>query len=120
LKIGKWVTFVGLILGMLLAPITAYFSGIYAFVQQMLSYFQGPIFALLLAGILSRRPTPTGGLYSLLIGLCSAGIFSLFLKWNMLYVAAGSFIVSLSILFLMSFFTKGSDPKILKQITLSG
>lgn len=118
LKIGKWVTFTGLILGMLLAPVTGAFSGIYAFVQQMLSFFQGPVFALLLAGILSRIPSPSGGLYSLIIGLLSAMFTSLILDLNMLYVAFISFCVSLFVLFLISPFTKPTDDSVLAKITI--
>lgn len=117
LKLGKIVTTTALLLGMLVAPFTSLFAGIYAFIQEMLSLFQGPMFALVLWGIVSRRPTSKAGLYTILFGLLFA--FSLNRTGvNMLYVAFYSFIASSLILFTSSLFTEKKTSLELKNLTI--
>lgn len=117
LKMGRIITLVGLILGVFLAPITAKFTGIYVFVQQMLSFFQGPIFALILFGILSTRPTARAGLHTLLTGLCFSALLG-YMQINMLYIAFSSFLFSTVILFLLSFFTEEKKKSDLENLTI--
>ncbi|HMV45099.1 MAG TPA: hypothetical protein PKD50_21405, partial [Leptospiraceae bacterium] len=117
LKLGKIVTTVALLLGMIVAPFTSLFAGIYAFIQEMLSLFQGPMFALVLWGILSRRPTSKAGLYTIVFGLLFA--FGLNRTGvNMLYVAFYSFIGSSIILFVSSLFTEKKTTTELKNLTI--
>lgn len=118
LKLGRWVTLTGLLLGMLIAPVTGKFGGIYTFVQETLSLFQGPILAILTLGILSRRPTPTGGFLSLILGLAVAAFFRLVLDWNMFYVAFGSFVFSALFLFVAKYFTRPPEPDHIRGLTL--
>ena len=117
LKLGKIVTTVALILGMAVAPLTSMFAGIYAFIQEMLSLFQGPMFALVLWGILSRKPTSIGGLTTIILGLLFAFILNR-TGVNMLYVAFYSFTGSSIILFTVSYFTEKKTNSELHNLTM--
>ena len=117
LKLGKIVTTVALLLGMLVAPLTSMFAGIYAFIQEMLSLFQGPMFALVLWGILSKKPSSKGGLATIILGL----LFAILLNRtgvNMLYVAFYSFVGSSLILFIVSHFSLKKTDKELHNLTI--
>lgn len=116
LRLGKIFTFIVLIIGVVLAPLTARFEGIYVFVQYTLSLFQGPIFALLLMGILYKKATPAAGLTALISGLAFAAILGA-VSLNMLYIAFWSFIFSLGVIFSVSLFTDGKDDDELKNLT---
>ena len=118
LRWGRWITFIVLILGVFFAPITAMFQGIYIFVQQLLSFFQGPIFALILLGILSRRVTAAAGLWSLLLGLALAVTLGA-LGINMLYIAFWSFLFSAALLLIISPFTEKKSDDELANLTYS-
>ena len=117
LKLGKIVTTVALLLGMLVAPLTSMFAGIYAFIQEMLSLFQGPMFALVLWGILSKKPSSKGGLATIILGL----LFAILLNRtgvNMLYVAFYSFVGSSLILFIVSHFSLKKTDEELHNLTI--
>lgn len=116
LKLGKWITIMGLIFGMFAAPLTNRFEGIYVFVQTALSFFQGPMFSLMLFGIMSKIPTPKAALVTILGGLGFSGLLSSW-GWNILYIAFGSFVFSTLVLFGVSLFTEKQKEEILNQIT---
>ncbi|MCX8000229.1 MAG: hypothetical protein N3A69_14965, partial [Leptospiraceae bacterium] len=116
LKLGKWITLAGLIFGMLTAPFTEKFEGIYVFVQTALSFFQGPMFSLMFFGIMSKIPTPKAALFTIIGGLGFSSLCT-FLGWNMLYIAFGSFVFSSILLFVVSIFTEKQKEEILNKIT---
>ncbi len=118
LSIGRWITFAVLILGVFCAPLTAMFRGIYVFVQQLLSFFQGPVFALILLGILSKRITSAAGLWALVLGLAMAVILGA-LGMNMLYIAFWSFVFSAVLLIVISYFTEPKNDAELENLTYS-
>ncbi|MCB0732313.1 MAG: sodium/solute symporter [Ignavibacteriae bacterium] len=119
LAVGKIVTLTILIFGVISAPLSSYFEGIYIAIQTFLSYFQGPIFSILLLGIFWKGATQWGG-FTAFIG----GIFSSFLMYQysdslftiqnpFLYVSWWSFIVGLILNIVVSSFTKSySDKKL--------
>jgi SSS family solute:Na+ symporter len=119
LKLGKGITIIGLIFGILIAPFTQKFSGIYELVQTALSFFQGPIFSLMLFGIISKIPTPKAGLITLVLGVLFS-IFLSFLQINILYIAFISFTLSTISLFIISKFTKKQKDEILNKLTFGG
>ena len=100
---------------MCIAPLIAEMGGIYAFIQTMLSLFQGPMLALLLLGAFTRRATPSAGLFTLLTGVPLAAII-LANGVNMLYVAFSSFVYSLLALWIVSGFT-AANPRDLTKLT---
>ena len=112
LFIGKIVTLTILIFGMATAPVSSYFEGIYVAVQTFLSYFQGPIFAILLLGILWKGATQWGGLAGFLGGILSSFLMyqfedSLFtIQDAFLYVSWWSFVTGFIITVVVSLVTK--------------
>ena len=115
LKIGRYLTLVFLLLAMLTAPLIAEMGGIYQFIQTILSLFQGPMLALLLAGAFTRRATPTAGIFTLVSGVILAAII-LNLGVNMLFVAFVSFIYALLSLLIVSGFTQPHSPEHLERL----
>lgn len=104
LVIGRWLTLIILLLAMSWAPFISNFDGIYAFIQTLLSLFQGPMLAMLILGAFTRHVTPTAGLLTLVTGVFLAAV----LMWNdmnMLYVAFNTFVYALVALWLISYFT---------------
>ncbi len=112
LFVGKIVTVSIVIFGMLTAPISGYFEGIYVAIQTFLSYFQGPIFSILLLGILWKGATQWGGLAGFLGGILSSFLMyqfedSLFsIQDAFLYVSWWSFVTGFVITVIVSLFTK--------------
>lgn len=98
-------------------------SGIYAFVQLGLSFFQGPLFALILMGILFRRITPMAGLWALVLGVACAVLLGT-VDWpgtgrfNMLYMAFYSFVFAVLVLFGVSLITRARSPQSLRNLTI--
>ena len=116
LLIGRYLTVVLLLLAMATAPMISAMGGIYQFIQTILSLFQGPMLALLLLGAFTRRPTATGGLWTLITGVLVAAVL-LILGWNMLYVAFTTFVYSLIALWMISSFTEHDDSKDFERLT---
>lgn len=112
LFVGKVVTLVILIFGTLSAPVSSYFEGVYVAVQTFLSYFQGPIFSILLLGILWKGATQWGGLSGFILGILSSFLMyqfedSLFsIQDPFLYVSWWSFVVGFIVTIIVSLFTK--------------
>jgi SSS family solute:Na+ symporter len=112
LKVGRIATIVLLLFGVITSPVSTLFPGIYVAVQTFLSFFQGPIFSILLLGILWRRTTQWGGLIGLLGGMTASGLMyafkdSLFtIEDPFLYVSWWSFVTGLIITTLVSLFTQ--------------
>ena len=109
------LTLVLLVLAIACAPLTAQFGGIYTLLQTLLSLFQGPMLALLVYGAFSARPTPTGGLITLLVGTTTAGTLLAF-GVNMLFVAFYTFLLALLLLWLTSLFTTAKTAEELKDL----
>ena len=97
-------------------------KGIYALIQTALSYFQGPMFALLLMGIISKKITPTAGVVALVCGITIAALASNIPigkePMNMLYVAFISFTFSMVSLVVVSKFTKPKTDEELRNLTM--
>ncbi len=118
LRLGRTVTFAVLAVGLLSAPVTARFEGIYIYVQTALSLFQGPILALVALGILWPRATPAAGLFALVTGLGCATALKL-AGWNMLYVAFVSCVFSASCVAVVSTFTRRKPDEELENLCYS-
>jgi len=111
LKVGRMTTVVLLFIGVATAPISDFFPGIYVAVQTFLSFFQGPLFAILLLGIFWPRTTSIGGLTGLIVGIGFATILNVFqdsiftIEDPFLYVSWWSFVLAFLVTFLVSIFT---------------
>ena len=111
LKVGKITTLVLLIVGVATSPISSRYPGIYVAIQTFLSYFQGPMFAILLLGIFWKRTTQWGGLSGLVIGIAFAVYLNTFksqfftIEDPFLYVSWWSFLFGFVITVMVSIFT---------------
>jgi Na+/proline symporter len=103
------------VFGVLFAPVTDKFPGIYVAMQNLLSFFQGPTLATLLLGILWWRSTKWGGLFGITGGVASAVVMFLF-KMNFLYVAWWSFVASGLINIIVSLLTSPESPEKLRGL----
>ena len=112
LKVGRIATVVLLAFGVITSPVSTRFEGVYVAVQTFLSFFQGPIFSILLLGMLWRRTTQWGGLVGLLGGMTASVLMyafkdSLFtIQDPFLYVSWWSFVAGLIITTVVSLFTQ--------------
>ena len=119
LKVGKITTVAIMVLAMISSPLTENFPGIYVAIQTLLSFFQGPIFGVLLIGMLWKRTTQWGGFYGLTGGIAIAVLMYLFkdslftISDPFLYVSWWSFVASLIIAFVVTLFT---DPWPMERI----
>ena len=113
LIVGRYVTGIILVLAVLTSPLSDQFPGIYVYVQTINSFIQGPILAVLIMGIFSKRTTQWGGLAGLISGVIMSGILY-FYKSDLfsiddpfLYISWWSFLGSLIVTVAVSTFT---DP----------
>ncbi|RLD35929.1 MAG: sodium transporter [Bacteroidetes bacterium] len=111
LKVGKITTLVLLLVGVATSPISSRYPGIYVAIQTFLSYFQGPMFSILLLGIFWKRTTQWGGLSGLVIGIAFAVYLNTFksqfftIEDPFLYVSWWSFLLGFVVTVLVSVFT---------------
>lgn len=112
LFMGRIFTLIILIIGVITAPLSQKFPGMYVYVQTLLSFFQGPTLAILLLGMFWSRATQWGGLAGLLGGIAVSGYLfwkkSLFftIEDPFLYISWWSFVASMVITILVSLRTR--------------
>ena len=110
--VGRIITVVILILGVISSPLTQKFHGIYIYLQTLNSFIQGPILAILLLGMFWPGTTQWGGLSGLLGGIMLAALMYIFKKSlftiqePFLYRAWWSFLGAMIITWAVSLFTK--------------
>ncbi|MEO2035196.1 MAG: sodium/solute symporter [Planctomycetaceae bacterium] len=118
LKVGRIFTVAFILLGGLFAPALAGQKTMYNFIQTCLSMFQGPVFAILLLGIMWRRTNQWGGMAGLLFGVTFTTILhkteGLFASEDpFLFVAWWSFVFSIVVTVVVSLMTpKDPDEKV--------
>ena len=113
LAVGRAVTVVFLMTGVMLAPLAERYESIFSYFQTLLSVFQGPLLAILVLGLLWRRANSAGAITGLFAGIST----SLMLLWiqddvfsaadPFLYIAWWSFVVSLAATIIVSMLTGG-------------
>lgn len=114
LVLGRWLVVVLLLGGVAISyPIKAGFGSVFEAFQTFLSFFQGPLLALLLMGMLTSRATPWGGIAGMLVGVGTSALLSSAGWWlgrehgiSFLWVAWWSFVAALLTVALVSLFTK--------------
>lgn len=114
LVLGRICTVVFIVLAALTAPLLEGQQTMYNFIQTSLSMFQGPVFAILLLGILWRGATQWGGLAGLVLGVTFTTILhntqNVFPSDDpFLFVAWWSFVFTIAVVVLVSWFTP-QDP----------
>jgi SSS family solute:Na+ symporter len=124
LRVGRITTFVLVLwaIGFALWCSSIEGTGIYVIFQTLMSFFQGPALALLLAGVFWRRATGTAAFWGFLAGVATAvGLFTLnlpacrsFLGWEplfrigepFLYFSIWAFLVTGAVLVCVSLITR--------------
>ena len=91
------------------------FKSVFEAFQTFLSFFQGALLALLLAGMLSRRATQWGGLIGLLVGIGVAAVLT-FYNVLFLWTAWWSFVGALLTVVIVSAFTRPYDEERLRGL----
>jgi SSS family solute:Na+ symporter len=124
LQIGRWLVIVLLIGGGVLSyPIKTRFGSVFEAFQTFLTFFQGPLLALLLLGMLTRRATAWGGLAGMLAGVLSAAmlnsaetLFGIGGGVPFLWTAWWSFVTALVVTLLVSVVTRPHDEERLRGL----
>lgn len=110
--VGQCATVILLIFGVLTARLSERFEGVYVAIQTFLSFFQGPVFSILLLGMFWPRATQWGGLAGLVGGISTSALLyafrsSLFTIENpFLYVSWWSFLAGVLLNVAVSLATK--------------
>lgn len=121
---GRWVTVVGVVVGIGTAFIAAQASNIMTYLQTLFSFFNAPLFGVFVLGVLWKRMTPTGALWGYILGILAPAI--VFVDYTFvnpdlfetgtaetMYGAIVSFVVVLVSGVVISLFTK---PKSIDQL----
>ncbi len=69
LRVGRWVTVIGVLIGIATAFIAAGAQNIMTYLQTLFSFFNAPLFAVFILGLLWKRMTTQGALWSYLAGI---------------------------------------------------
>src|SRR5579872_4485021 len=76
-RMGRWVTVIGVVVSIFTAYIAAGAPSIMDYVQSLFSFFIAPLFGTVLLGMMWKRATPAGGWTGLLAGtLSSVGMYT--------------------------------------------
>ncbi|WP_395817137.1 sodium:solute symporter family protein [Curtobacterium flaccumfaciens] len=121
LKTGRWVTVVGVVVGIATAFIAAQASNIMTYMQTLFSFFNAPLFAVFILGLLWKRMTTQGALWGYVLGIVTPTITWIAYLVNpdlfatataeTLYGAIISFVTVLVVGFVVSMLTKPKDEK---------
>ncbi|HTW48603.1 MAG TPA: sodium:solute symporter family protein [Acidobacteriaceae bacterium] len=90
---GRWCTFVGVIISVGTAYLVQSFGSIMDYVQALFSFFIAPLLGTVLLGMLWKRATKAAGFWGLLAGTVTAVSLFLWVKFNpsaLRYVALSS------------------------------
>ncbi len=71
-KIGRWSTFIGVIISIGTAYLVENSASIMDYVQALFSFFIAPLFGTIILGMLWKRTTSAGGFWGLLAGMGSS------------------------------------------------
>lgn len=133
-KVGRLATGGVVLLGILWIPVMSMIADVlYEYLQIVQSLIAPAIAAVFMMGVFSRRVTPAGGLYGLIIGF-SVGMFRLslvifrshlepggWLDWfvsvNWLHFCEFLFVFTVVLIALISFFTKAAEKEQLEGLT---
>jgi SSS family solute:Na+ symporter len=72
LVVGRWVTVIGVLIGIMTAFIASGFSNIMNYLQVLFSFFNVPLFCAFIIGMFWRRASPNSGFWGILVGTVTA------------------------------------------------
>jgi len=88
LRIGRWCTVAGCLVGIGTAFIASTFNNIMNYIQSLFSYFNAPLFAVFILALFWKRASPWAGFYGLISGILAALTFH-YVGPNIAYFHAG-------------------------------
>jgi len=108
---------------------------LYAYLQDVQSLLAPGIAAVFLLGVLSKKTTPSAGLWGLIIGFVlgmtrltlnvfsgsvseDSLLYAIFLQHNWLHYEIYLFVLVIISMIVISYFTKTKDPKVIAGLTL--
>ncbi|UBQ01666.1 sodium:solute symporter family protein [Curtobacterium sp. TXMA1] len=74
LKTGRWVTVVGVVVGIGTAFLAAQAGNIMTYMQTLFSFFNAPLFGVFILGLLWKRMTTQGALWAYVLGIVTPTI----------------------------------------------
>ena len=121
LVVGRIFTIIFVVSAAIIGPMLVGGS-MYVFIQTALSMFQGPVFAILLLGILWKRANQWGGMAGLILGVMFTVILKntkgLFLSEDpFLFIAWWSFVFSFIVTIVVSLLTPADPEEKLRGLT---
>ncbi len=72
LKFGRWITVIGVFIGIGTAFIAAQYNNINEYLQTLFSFFQAPVFVTFILGMFWKRMTPWAGFWGMISGIGAA------------------------------------------------
>jgi SSS family solute:Na+ symporter len=69
LRVGRWVTVIGVLVGIATAFIAAGAQNIMTYLQTLFSFFNAPLFGVFIIGLLWKRMTTTAALWAYILGI---------------------------------------------------
>ena len=82
LVVGRWVTVIGVAIGILTAFIAAGFSNISNYLQVLFSFFNVPLFCAFIIGMFWKRASVNAGFWGILVGTITAIVVYAGYKWG--------------------------------------
>ncbi|MFW0178713.1 sodium:solute symporter family protein [Rothia sp. P7208] len=74
LSTGRWVTVAGVLIGVFTAFLAAQFGNIMTYMQTLFSFFNAPLFAVFILGLLWKKMTPQAGLWGYVSGIIAPAL----------------------------------------------
>jgi SSS family solute:Na+ symporter len=89
LTVGRWVTVIGVLIGILTAFIAASAGNIMTYLQTLFSFFNAPLFGVFILGLIWKRMTGVAAFWSYLAGIVAPAIvYTAYLLNNKLFETA--------------------------------
>ncbi|MDN5605463.1 sodium:solute symporter family protein [Rothia sp. HC945] len=126
LSVGRWITAIGVVVGIATAFLAAQFGNIMTYMQTLFSFFNAPLFGVFILGLLWKKMTPAAGLWGYLAGIVAPTIVwiaylnneSLFgsATAETMYGAIWSFVAVIVVSVVVTLFTKPKPVEELKGL----
>ncbi|MBS1261633.1 MAG: Sodium/glucose cotransporter [Calditrichaeota bacterium] len=123
--VGRWVTFIFMVLAALWAPQIQRFGSLFHYLQNVLAYITPPVVAVFIWGLFWNRANASGAIAALLSGfvvsifLLLGTIFAWIPEIHFLYVAGILFVFSTVVLFAVSLVTAPPSEQVVREYTWS-
>lgn len=123
MKMGRWVTFIVMVVATAWAPQIIHFEKLWDYLQQALSWFCPPIIALFIMGLFWKGANTTGARWTIAVGSVIT-VFSIIFndatwKPHFLYMTGLHFLLSCIAMVVGSMFGKRQSDEVLKNTVWS-